>query len=131
MPFFWMAPGTSRKGIRYAGVLGPASEWRPRIVPPAEPETSGPERPGGKTHRCHYRTWPELLARTFAIDALACPACQGRMRLVAFIKNPASIARYLAGIGESTELPARSPDRGPPYWKSTILRRQALGYEDA
>ena len=117
--------------VRYAGVLGPASEWRPRIVPPAEPETSGPERPGGKTHRCHYRTWPELLARTFAIDALACPACQGRMRLVAFIKNPASIARYLAGIGESTELPARSPDRGPPYWKSTILRRQAPGYEDA
>ena len=95
--------------VRYAGVLGPASEWRSRIVPPAEPETSGPERPGKKTHRCHYRTWPELLARTFAKGALACPVCQGRMRLVALIKNPASIARYLAGIGESTELPARSP----------------------
>jgi hypothetical protein len=64
------------------------------------------------------------------VDALSCPVCQGRMRLVAVIKNPASIARYLAGIGEPTELPARSPDRGPAYWKSTILRRQALGYDD-
>ena len=86
--------------------------------------------PGKKKHRCRYRTWAELLARTWAIDALACPVCQGRMRLVALIKNPASITRYLAGIGEPTELPPRSPDRGPPYWKSTILRRQALGYED-
>jgi hypothetical protein len=40
------------------------------------------------------------------------------------------MVRYLAGIGEPTQLPARSPDRGPPYWKSTILRRQALGYDD-
>jgi len=53
------------------------------------------------------------------------------MRLVAAIKNPASTARYLAGTGEPTDLPARSPDRGPPCWKSTILRRRALGYDDA
>ena len=51
------------------------------------------------------------------------------MKLVAIVKNPASIARYLARIGEPTEPPARSPYRGPPYWASTILRRQALGYE--
>lgn len=51
--------------------------------------------------------------------------------MVAVLKDPSSIARYLARVGEPTELPARSPDRGPLYWKSTILRRQALGYEDA
>ena len=51
------------------------------------------------------------------------------MKLIAVIKNPESIARYLARIGEPTEPPARAPDRGPPYWASTILRRQALGYE--
>ena len=70
-------------------------------------------------------------SRTFAIDALACPVCRGRMRLIAVVKNQASIARYLAAVGEPTEPPTRSPDRGPPYWKSTILRRRALGYEDA
>ncbi len=34
------------------------------------------------------------------------------------------------GIGEPTELPERSPKRGPPYWAATILRR-ALVYDDA
>jgi hypothetical protein len=117
--------------VRYAGVLGAASEWRSRLVPPAEPEAPGPELLGEKKHKCGYRTWAELLRRTFAVDALECPVCHGRMRLVAVLTNPTSVARYLTGVGEPTELPARSPDRGPPYWKSTILRRRALGYEDA
>jgi hypothetical protein len=26
--------------------------------------------------------------------------------------------------------PRRSPGRGPPYWRSRVLRRQALGEED-
>jgi len=118
--------------VRYAGVLGAASEWRSQIVPRAEPaENPATKLAGKKKRRSRYRTWAELLARTFGVDALACPVCQGRMRLVAVIKNPASIARYLAGTGEPTDLPARSPDRGPPYWKSTILRRRALGYDDA
>jgi hypothetical protein len=46
------------------------------------------------------------------------------MRLLALIKEPASIARTLAAVGEASELPRRSPGRGPPYWKSQVLRRQ-------
>ena len=46
------------------------------------------------------------------------------------VKEPASVARYLAAMGEATEVPRRSPGRGPPYWKSRVLRRQALGDED-
>jgi hypothetical protein len=38
-----------------------------------------------------------------------------------------SVTRYLANIGELTNVPDRSPSRGPPYWKSTLLRRKALG----
>jgi hypothetical protein len=34
-------------------------------------------------------------------------------------------ARYLAGIGELTDVPGRSPSRGPPYWKSVVLRKKA------
>ena len=49
------------------------------------------------------------------------------MRLLAVVKNPASIARYLAAAGERTDVPGRSPPRDPPYWKSQVLRRQALG----
>jgi hypothetical protein len=110
-------------------VLGAASPWRSRVAPSAEPDS--PELRPKKKRRGRYRPWAELLARTFGVDAQACPACQGRMRLVALIRNPASIARYLAGTFEPTELPPRSPDRGPPYWASTILRRKALGYHDA
>jgi hypothetical protein len=48
------------------------------------------------------------------------------MRLLAVIKEPASIARTLAAVGEASEVPRRSPGRGPPYWKSQVLRRQVL-----
>ena len=52
------------------------------------------------------------------------------MKLLALVKGPASIARYLATVGEATEVKRRSPGRGPPYWKSRVLRRQVLGEED-
>ena len=45
------------------------------------------------------------------------------------VKNPVSIARYLAATSELTEVPGRSLPRAPPYWKSQVLRRQALGDE--
>ena len=77
-----------------------------------------------------YRPWAELLARTFAVDVLVCASCHGRMRLLAVIKEPANVARYLAGVGEATEEPRRSPGRGPPYWKSRVLRRQLVGDEE-
>ncbi len=112
--------------VRYSGVLAAASPWRSRIAPGAE---LGDEP--SKKHRSRYRPWAELLARTFGVDALACPACQGRMRLVAILRNPLAVAWHLARIGEPTELPERAPDRGPPYWASTILRRKALGYHEA
>lgn len=49
------------------------------------------------------------------------------MRLLAVIKEPANTTRHLAAVGEATEVPRRSPGRGPPYWKSQVLRRQVLG----
>jgi putative transposase/transposase-like zinc-binding protein len=117
--------------VHYAGVLAAASEWRSRLAPasplpaPAQgDEPCRPQRPGA------YRPWAELLARSFAVDVFACPRCQGRMKLLAIVKDPSRIARYLAPAGEPTEAPHRSPKRGPPYWKSRVLRRLALGDED-
>ena len=46
------------------------------------------------------------------------------------VEDPANIARFLAVVGEATEVPRRSPARGPPYWKSRVLRLKALGEED-
>ena len=52
------------------------------------------------------------------------------MKLLALVKSPASTSRYLAAAGEGTEVRRRSPGRGPPYWKSRVLRRRALGEEE-
>ncbi len=41
------------------------------------------------------------------------------MRLLGVLEEPSRIARYLAALGEATEVPHRSPSRGPPYWKSS------------
>ena len=116
--------------VRYAGVLAAGSQWRARITPapPEAPEVE--EEPDRRWPVGGYRRWAELLARTFAVDVLCCPSCQGRMRLLAVIKESASIARYLAAAGEATEVPRRSPSRGPPYWKSQVLRRKVLGHEE-
>ena len=37
------------------------------------------------------------------------------MKLLAMVTHPTSIARYLAAVGEATEVPRRPPSRGPPY----------------
>jgi hypothetical protein len=80
--------------VHYAGVLAAASQWRSRLAPasprlaPAEGDEPGqPPRPDA------YRPWAQLLARTFAVDVLVCPRGQGRMKLLALVKDPASIAR--------------------------------------
>jgi hypothetical protein len=52
------------------------------------------------------------------------------MRLLAMVEDPANVARFLAAVSEATEVPRRSPGRGPPYWKSRVFCRQALGEED-
>jgi len=63
--------------------------------------------------------------RTFALDVLCCPRCAGRLQLVALMKEPKEISRYLQALGESTSGPERTPSRGPPYWSSRVLRRRA------
>ena len=120
--------------MKYAVVLAPASPWRSRIAPrqttpPAveatEEQAQDEEHP--KRAIGTYRPWAELLKRTFDVDVLQCPKCKGRMTLIAIVTDPKSVSRYLAAIGELTDVPGRSPSRGPPYWKSTVLRKKALG----
>jgi hypothetical protein len=71
--------------------------------------------------------WRMFLRRTFSIDVLECPKCKGRMKLLAMVTEVKSIRRFLASSDEPLEPPTRTPNRGPPYWASTVLRRKAFG----
>jgi hypothetical protein len=60
--------------------------------------------------------------------------------VLALVTEPKSIARYLRGIGEPTEVPKRTPARGPTYdpwksptgeWASRVLRRGGGSVEAA
>ena len=123
--------------MKYAGVLASASPWRKRIAPlskalePAAPDEAHPNVDAGDEQKApkrgSYRPWAELLKRTFGFDVFSCPHCKGRMKLIAMVTEPRSVARFLRGIGVLAEVPARAPSRGPPYWRSVVLRRKALG----
>ena len=55
-----------------------------------------------------------FLARVFAVDVTRCPSCGGRLGLVAVLSDPASIGRYLIGVGLAAEPPAIAAARPPP-----------------
>lgn len=49
------------------------------------------------------------------------------MRLLAMVTDPNSVRRFLTSLGEQAAVPERAPNRGPPYWASTVLRQRSIG----
>ena len=64
-------------------------------------------------HPARY-LWPQLLERIYGVFALKCSGCGGRVRLVGFITEPATVRQILAHAGEPTTAPAIAPARSPP-----------------
>ena len=65
--------------------------------------------------------WAELMGRTFGLDVLACPRCDGRLRLVALIEQASvvqrtrirlrllrALRRAKRGVGVRRRFPSRS-----------------------
>ena len=103
--------------IRYHGVLAPSASARDRdkIVPQQET----PESPGEDRGSCHHHmpqrlAWAVLLARVSSIDISTCDRRGGRMRVIAGLTEPASIRRYLQGVGLPDQPPPTAPPRPPP-----------------
>jgi len=132
--------------VRYGGVLSAASKLRALVVPPppsvivapldSHADANGADEPLARkpkpaSHRSVYRPWAELLKRSFAIDVRTCARCGGRAKLIALVTKPTSVQRFLRHLGEPTEVPALSPARGPPFWKSRALRRMAAATRTA
>ena len=99
----------------YHGVLAPHARWRSPVV------SSGRPAPDAHAPAAHAspRTasapgawpWAALMRRVFDLDALACPRCGGRLRVIALVQDPAVVRTILAHIGgaRSTEAPGPAP----------------------
>jgi len=53
--------------------------------------------------------WAELLARTFKVDVLQCPRCDGRLAIIAFITDVLVVKKILAHLKLPTTVPPPAP----------------------
>jgi len=97
---------------------GPASPARPRRSCSASQAALGlPVRTGDDVvgaddpNRQRRLDWATLMKRAYAVDVLACPRCQGPMRLVSVVQDERVARRILEHLG----LPARAPPHGRPW----------------
>ena len=116
-----LVPPPKTHRIRYHGVLASHHRLRASVVP-KPPENTKPEqlrlfgpriRTTGRGAK-HRIEWAELMARTLGADPLICPKCGDKMRIVAFVTRPASIAAHLRWRGMTPEASPANRPRGPP-----------------
>jgi hypothetical protein len=102
-PMEWIARITShipRKGAKQVIYYGAYSQaWRGRerrqgILPKRPEDESSPERYGAVSARRRQR-WAALLKKVWDIDALKCPECGSRMKVISFIEQPSVVRRIL------------------------------------
>ena len=86
---------------------------------PGEPIALGPDRSAsGKREESVLQrrvAWADLLQHVFEVDALACPKCGGRMRVLSAITDRTVAARILRCLA----LPARAPPLATSREKSS------------
>ena len=66
--------------------------------------------------------WADLLMRVWAIDALECPYCGGRMRVIAAIHDPDAITAILAAVHSDKW---SMQNTGPPAWEPQLASAAA------
>ena len=106
---------------RYSGVLAPAAGWREFVVPGPVRRKAGAadrrdEAPRGSdivvTGRARI-PWADLLLRVFLVEALKCPRCHGRMRVIAAVMEAAG-RRAHPEASFLAELPSPGPFASSP-----------------
>ena len=112
--------------VRYHGVLAPHAKDRDKIVPAKAVEVveaSADESTDTPLRRRNRIAWALLLKRVWEIDVTVCAECGGRMHITAFVTDPASIRRYLDGVGLPSDPPLIAPAR-PPSMKKPVKRKK-------
>jgi hypothetical protein len=80
----------------------PTGDPAPRPLASAEPSPGSAPPPGGPRTRV---PWAELLQKVFAVDVLACPNCDGRLQVIAYIHQPAVAKQILDHLGLESQAP--------------------------
>jgi len=102
---------------RFSGVLAPHYKFRKQIVPAKKTEpqleliSANNKKEEEKSENVH---WARLLKRVFNIDVSHCPKCNGNMRIIAAIEEPAIIKKILEHLGLPSKPPKIHSARGPP-----------------
>jgi len=82
----------------------------PQPSPPSLAEELSPEPRGPGSNR-RYVPWADLLRRVFALQALACPRCEGPMTVLAYITERQVLEKILSHLGLPTSAPPLAPAR--------------------
>jgi len=79
-----------------------------------EPEPVSERRSRGCVQAAtRYVPWADLLKRVHDIDALECPSCGGRLRMISLIMQKDAVHRILASLGLPCEPPVIARARAP------------------
>jgi hypothetical protein len=131
-----LVPAPGRQMVRYHGCFANRSKLRPLLpAPPPRLLPQGVEPPapenthsadGARESRAQDRAqgrarlgWAQLLYRVLFLDALLCTKCGGRMKVLAFLSDPAVVARILQHLKIPATAPPLSPARAcqvDPLW---------------
>ena len=61
-----------------------------------------------------FRVRAQMLPRIYGVAPLKCSGCGGRVRVVGFITEPATVRQILEHVGEPASAPAIAPAGSPP-----------------
>ncbi|MFM7412657.1 MAG: hypothetical protein ACKO6E_05560 [Planctomycetota bacterium] len=90
-------------------------------LPLGEGRGEGAPDAARRSHDTSRIAWAKLMAKIAEDFPLACPACGGDIRLVAFITEPAPSRQILLHLGEPLE-PPLALARGPPTGWSELVQ---------
>ncbi len=102
--------------MRFPGVRRQVSSLAP---PPSQEQDPG-SRPATTFGRRRRVVWADLLQRVFEVDALRCPACGGRMRILSAITEPDVARRILDWL----DMPSRAPPLAEPKGEPGEISRE-------
>ena len=120
------APHANLRARVTAGAGQPVTETAPVALPGSDPTLPAITRRRASLH------WARLLARIYEIRPLTGPRCQGEMRLIAFLTDPAAIRMILAHLGKPITPPVLAPRaRAPPELEAEPARTSGFAFEQS